>query len=445
MRPSRITAIRSATANASSWSWVTSIAVAPAARRMSCSSPASRSRSPRSRALSGSSSSSSRGLDGQRPGQGDPLALAPGEGGGQPVGVPLEADQRQQLGDPLALLVGAAAVAQPQRVGDVAGDVEVLEELAVLEHQREAALVGRDAGEVAVRRTRRCRRPGPRGRPPSRSSVDLPQPDGPSTATTDPAGTSRSTWSTATVAPKRTVRSRTSRPPVSHQNAPIEPTRSRCTANITTRGGRGQHHRRGHRHPEVLRARVADQPVDHHRQGRVVVAGQEAGRAELAERDREREPGRGEQRPPGHRQVDGQQHPQRPGAERGRRLALAVVDRAEHRRHGADDERQRDHRLRDRDQQRRAAQVQRRPVEGDQEAEADRDRRDPERQHEQPVEHAGRRARPSGRETRKATDDARASGRAALADEGDAQRVRRAPRWPARAARCASPVVPRAR
>ena len=38
------------------------------------------------------------------------------------------------------------------------------------------------------------------------------------------------------------------------------------------RGG-GQDDRGRHRHPEVLRAGVADQPVDDHRQGRLVVAG----------------------------------------------------------------------------------------------------------------------------------------------------------------------------
>ena len=119
----------------------------------------------------------------------------------------------------------------------------------------------------------------------ARSNVDFPHPDGPSTATTEPAGTARSTWSTAACAPKRTVRSRTSRPFTSdaqvqrgarcapltthagrrsrqspwlrhgsllglasarierrslahpsgpaHQNAPTDPTRSRWTANIT--------------------------------------------------------------------------------------------------------------------------------------------------------------------------------------------------------------------
>jgi len=39
---------------------------------------------------------------------------------------------------------------QPQRVGDVAGDGQVGEELPVLEHQREAALVGGRAGQVGA-------------------------------------------------------------------------------------------------------------------------------------------------------------------------------------------------------------------------------------------------------------------------------------------------------
>ena len=87
-----------------------------------------------------------------------------------------------------------------------------------------------------ARRTRWSRRPATSRPATARSSVDLPQPDGPSTATTEPAGTSRSTWSTATVAPKRTVRSL--RPSVRpgrwpSQKAPIDPTRRRWTANIT--------------------------------------------------------------------------------------------------------------------------------------------------------------------------------------------------------------------
>ena len=49
-------------------------------------------------------------LDGEGPGEGDPLALASREGRRQPVGVPREADELEQLGDPLRA-VGPAAVA----------------------------------------------------------------------------------------------------------------------------------------------------------------------------------------------------------------------------------------------------------------------------------------------------------------------------------------------
>ena len=133
--------------NASSWSWVTISAVVPAACRMSRRSVASRSRRPASSAESGSSSSSSRGSAGQRPGQRDPLALAAGEGGGQPVAVPRQADQLEQLGHPGR---GVGGPAQPQRVPHVAGHGQVAEQLAVLEQQREAALVGRYAGQVGA-------------------------------------------------------------------------------------------------------------------------------------------------------------------------------------------------------------------------------------------------------------------------------------------------------
>ena len=58
---------------------------------------------------------------------------------------------------------------------------------------------------------------------------------------------------------------------------------------------------------------------------------QEAGRPELAERDREGEAGAGQQRPPRQRQVDGREHAQRAGAQRRRGLALPVVDAAQDR------------------------------------------------------------------------------------------------------------------
>ena len=99
-RPARITAIRSATANASSWSWVTSSAVVPASRRMRAQvggEPFAQAGVEGGERLV---EQQQPGLDGQRPGQRDPLPLAAGEGGGQPVGVPLEPDEGEQLLDP---------------------------------------------------------------------------------------------------------------------------------------------------------------------------------------------------------------------------------------------------------------------------------------------------------------------------------------------------------
>ena len=170
------------------------------------------------------------------------------------------------------------------------------------------------------------------------------------------------------------------------------------------RGG-GEHDGGGERHAVVHLARVPDQPEDHDRQGRAVVAGQEGGRAELPQRRREGEAAGGEHRLPHHRQVDGEQRPPRGGAQRGGGLPLPVVDAAQHRGEGAHDERQRDQRLRHRHEQRRVAQVERRLVEGDQEAEAERHRAHAQGQHEEAVE---RRAHPAlGDRVRAARDDQR--------------------------------------
>ncbi len=56
-------------------------------------------------------------LDRQRPSQRDPLALATGEGRGQPVAVPLETHQRQQLVDPGRLV---RSPPDAERIADVA-------------------------------------------------------------------------------------------------------------------------------------------------------------------------------------------------------------------------------------------------------------------------------------------------------------------------------------
>ena len=108
----------------------------------------------------------------------------------------------------------------------------------------------------------------------------------------------------------------------STQNAPTRRHPEPLDEQHHQRGGGGEHDRGGERHAVVQLARVADQPEDHDRQRRVVLAGEERGGAELAQRHREREPGRGQQRPPQHRQVDGERAPaagrrratRRPGA-----------------------------------------------------------------------------------------------------------------------------------
>src|ERR1700754_3237009 len=96
--PARITASRSATVNASSWSWVTISAVIRSWVRIARRSVASRCRSPASRAECGQRlvEQQQPGAYGEAPGQRDPLPLAPGQGGGQPVVVPLEADELEQ-------------------------------------------------------------------------------------------------------------------------------------------------------------------------------------------------------------------------------------------------------------------------------------------------------------------------------------------------------------
>ena len=168
-------------------------------------------------------------LDGQRPGQRHPLALPSRQRAGQPPGVPLEADEVEQLGDPGAA-GGPGHLAQPERVGDVGGHVEVLEELAVLEHQCEPAAVGRDAGEVAAVEGHR-----PRGR--ALQAGDRAQQGGLAAARRAEDGHHRAGGHAQhhvldrdrVAEPHGQVRDLEP-----HQKAPTEPTRSRWTASMTT-------------------------------------------------------------------------------------------------------------------------------------------------------------------------------------------------------------------
>jgi hypothetical protein len=82
-------------------------------------------------------------------GQRDTLPFAAGEGRRQPVRERREADEVEQVADP-SVDLGPGGVTEPQRVGDVASHRQLGEELAVLEHQREAAAVGRRTAQVVA-------------------------------------------------------------------------------------------------------------------------------------------------------------------------------------------------------------------------------------------------------------------------------------------------------
>ncbi len=145
--PARITAIRSATVKASSWSWVTISAVVPAACRMSRRSVASRSRRPASSAESGSSSSSSRGSAASARASATRWRSPPERVAGSRSPYPARPTRSSSSATRGR---GVRGPAQAQRVADVAGHGQVPEQLAVLEQQREAALVGGYAGQVGA-------------------------------------------------------------------------------------------------------------------------------------------------------------------------------------------------------------------------------------------------------------------------------------------------------
>ena len=83
----------------------------------------------------------------QRPREGHPLGLAPGQGRHGSVSVVGELDHREQLGHPRRAL-RTRDPRRRQAVRDVAGDVQVREEQGVLEHQPEPPTVRRGRDEV---------------------------------------------------------------------------------------------------------------------------------------------------------------------------------------------------------------------------------------------------------------------------------------------------------
>jgi hypothetical protein len=143
----------------------------------------------------------------QRPGQGDPLLLAAGELVGEALGQARETDQLEQLLDP-----AAASPASRQAEADVGGDVEVGEERSLLATKPTL----RRSGATCVPPSQTTRPPrwivpaSARSKPATRrSSVVLPQPEGPSTAVRLPAGTSRSRPASTGAAPNALASPRT--------------------------------------------------------------------------------------------------------------------------------------------------------------------------------------------------------------------------------------------
>jgi hypothetical protein len=88
-----------------------------------------------------------RGVEDQRPGQGDPLLLAAGQLGRAAPLQPLELDQGQRLADPAPGL-GPGHVLEAEPEGDVVVDAQEREQGVALEHGVDLALVRRGPGHV---------------------------------------------------------------------------------------------------------------------------------------------------------------------------------------------------------------------------------------------------------------------------------------------------------
>ena len=139
----------------------------------------------------------------QGPGQGHALPLAAGELRRESLGIAGELDEVQQLVDPLADLNALEACRlhlQPER--DVLADRHVPEQRVMLEDEPDAPPLDGEIGGVLPRQLDLAR-VGPFQPGDIRRIVLLPDPDGPSRATSCPAGTSNETPSTAWNEPNR--------------------------------------------------------------------------------------------------------------------------------------------------------------------------------------------------------------------------------------------------
>ena len=227
-RPRYITAIRSAMFQARPRSWVTTSTESPSSSRSWSSSARISPRIEASSDETGSSATSTCGLERQRAGDQHALALA----AGQLVRVAQEAALRRAAARPgdsaaatssVSLVAGRDQPCMPQPLGDrlVDGLPRVQRAGRVLQHQLHPAAVApcrpraRVAQRLAVEQHLAGRRAA-RGRAASGPAWSCREPDSPTSATTSPRPTSRSTPSTARATCRRGSRNSTAdgrRPP----------------------------------------------------------------------------------------------------------------------------------------------------------------------------------------------------------------------------------------
>jgi hypothetical protein len=151
MRPLFTTTMRSATSSASSWSWVTKTLVSWISSCRRRSHRRSSRRTLASSAPNGLVEQQDLGLDRQRTGQRDALALPARELVGVALGQPFELDQVEERAHLLLdRRVGGAlgARAHAQAEGDVLEDRHVPEERVVLEHEAHVAVLHALVGGV---------------------------------------------------------------------------------------------------------------------------------------------------------------------------------------------------------------------------------------------------------------------------------------------------------
>ena len=147
-------------------------------------------------------------LRGQHPGQRDPLRLPSRELGRRPAGEVAEPQAREPR-DRLGAGLRPRGAGRPRSEGDVVAHVEVREEPVVLEDDTDGALLGGQVGPWSHQTwSPTTTDPPASGSRPAiaRSSVVLPAPLGPSTASTSPGSTVKATATSKS--PRRTTPSK---------------------------------------------------------------------------------------------------------------------------------------------------------------------------------------------------------------------------------------------